>query len=169
MANTSQFAYIQNRAGTVTVPVTELKTRVIQYYRADYTSGVWNPDNTYNWIPGTFYDFTPRKSDSVIFYSMRLPTSRHTSGATHCIGNFYFYANNIIYYQWEESLQHMDNGKTWQFQVPSWGTSTGRIGMQNRAHANDNNEIRMYTTEYWDGAGSNQNCRGQLIIEEISL
>ena len=168
MANTAQFAYIQNRAGTVTVPVTELRTRVIQFYRADYTSGTWNPDNTYNWIPGAYYDFTPRRTDSVIFYTMRLPTTRQ-GGSTHAIGNFYFYANNILYYQWEESLQHMENGKTWQFQVPSWGTSTGRIGMQNRAHANDSNEVRMYSTEYWDGTGSSQNCKGQLIIEEIAL
>jgi hypothetical protein len=27
----------------------------------------------------------------------------------------------------------------------------------------------MYTTEYWNGSGSNQNCFGQLIIEEIVL
>ena len=169
MANTTQMSYIQNRAGTVTVPVVELKTRVIQYIRQDYTGGSWNPDNNYNWVPGAFYDFTPRAPDSVIKYTMRLPTCKGSGTAAHAIGNWYFYANNIIYYRWEDSLQHAENGNIWEFQVPSWGTATGRIGLQHRAHSNDGNEFRMYTTEYWDGVGSVQNCRGQLFIEEIAL
>jgi len=169
MANTTQMSYIQNIAGTVSVPVVELKTRVIQYIRQDYTGGSWNPDNNYNWVPGAFYDFTPRAPDSVIKYTMRLPTCKGSGLAAHAIGNWYFYANNIIYYRWEDSLQHAENGNIWEFQVPSWGTATGRIGLQHRAHSNDGNEFRMYTTEYWDGVGSVQNCRGQLFIEEIAL
>ena len=168
MPNTTQLSFIRNIAGTVNVPVIELKTRVIQYIRQDYTGGVWNPDNSYNWIPGTFWDFTPKQPDSVIKYTMRVPIARSGSSA-HAIGNWYFYANNIIYYRWEDSMNHYENGNVWEFQVPSWGTSTGRIGLQHRAHGNDGNELRMYTTEYWDGVGSNQNCRGQLFIEEIAL
>jgi hypothetical protein len=168
MPNSTQLSYIRNIAGTVNVPVIDLKIRVIQYIRQDYTGGVWNPDNTYNWVPGAWYDFTPKQPDSVIKYTMRLPIARSGS-STHAIGNWYFYANNIIYYRWEDSLQHGENGNVWEFQVPSWGTSTGRIGLQHRAHGNDGNEFRMYTTEYWDGVGSNQNCRGQLFIEEIAL
>ena len=95
MAKTTQIATLQNVAGSVSIPVTELTTRVIQYIRQDYTSGSWNPDNSYNWIPGAFYDFTPKRADSVIKYTMRLPTAR-AGGSTHAIGNWYFYANNII-------------------------------------------------------------------------
>ena len=168
MANTASVAYIQNLAGNTTVPIVELKIRVIQYIRQDYTGGSWNPDTTYNWVPGAYYDFTPKQSDSVIKYTVRLPMSRSGS-STHAIGNWYFYANNIIFYRWEDSLQHLENGNIWEFQVPSWGTSTGRIGLQHRAHGNDGNEIRMYQTEYWDGVGSNQNCYGQMFIEEMAL
>jgi len=35
-----------------------------------------------------------------------------------------------------------------------------------RAYANDNNEVRPYCTQYWDGGGSVQNCRGQYVIQE---
>ena len=168
MPQTTQIGILQNVSGSVSIPVTELTTRVIQYIRQDYTGGSWNPDNSYNWVPGAFYDFTPKRADSVINYTMRLPYARSGS-SSHAIGNWYVYANNIIYYRWEDSHNHCENGAIWQFQVPSWGTSTGRIGLQHRAHSNDGNEFRMYTTEYWDGVGSNQNCRGQLIIEEIAL
>jgi hypothetical protein len=168
MPNTTQVGTLQNIGGSITVPVIELTTRVIQYIRQDYTAGQWNPDNTYNWVPGAFFDFTPKRADSVIQYTMRLPTSR-VVGSAHAIGNWYFFANNIIYYQWEDSLNHGENGNIWTFQVPSWGTSTGRIGLQHRAHSNDGNEFRMYTTEYWNGVGSQQNCFGQLFIEEIAL
>jgi hypothetical protein len=168
MPKSVQIATLQDISQSVTVPVIELTTRVIQFIRQDYTLGVWNPNNTYNWIPGAFFDFTPKRADSVIAYTMRLPMGRAGS-ATHAIGNWYFYANNIIYYRWEDSMNHYENGNVWQFQVPSWGTSTGRIGLQHRSHGDDGHELRMYTTEYWDGVGSNQNCRGQLIIEEIAL
>ena len=168
MPNTTQVGTLQNIGGSITVPVIELTTRVIQYIRQDYTAGQWNPDNTYNWVPGAFFDFTPKRADSVIQYTMRLPTSR-VVGSVHAIGHWYFFANNIIYYQWEDSLNHGENGNIWTFQVPSWGTSTGRIGLQHRAHSNDSNEFRMYTTEYWNGVGSQQNCFGQLFIEEIAL
>lgn len=157
---------LRDVAGTVSIPARELKQRVIQYYQALYTGGEWNPDNTYTWVPGAFYDFTPRRADSRIKYTMRLPMA--WVAATHAIGNFYFYANNILYYSWSEGLTYYENGRTYEFEVPSWGTGVGRIGLQHRAHANDNNEIRMYTTYHWDGTGrSAQNSRGHLMIEEL--
>lgn len=158
--------YFQNTAGTVSVPVKELQSRVIQYYQAEYTGGEWNPDTNYNWIPGAFYDFTPRRADSRIKFTMRIPWAWVV--ASHAIGHWYFYANGVLYHQWSESGTHIENGKTLQFDVPSWGTASGRIGLQHRAYANDNNETRLYTTYYWDGAGrSVQNARGHMIIEEI--
>lgn len=168
MSKTVQAGYIGNRAGTVVVPTTELTKRVIQTVRQEYTAGQWNPSASYAWIPGTFYDFTPKRADSIIHYNMRLPISR-VGGSTHGIANFYFYANNILAYSWEETMNHYENGSTYMFSVPSWGTSTGRIGMQQRSHVNDNHELRHYTTEYWNGGGSNQNCPGQLIIEEMAI
>jgi len=158
--------YLRNTSGTVTVPARELKQRVIQYYQAEYTGGEWNPDTTYNWIPGAFRDFTPIRADSRIRYTMRLPFA--WVAAIHAISNFYFWANNVLYWYWSESGTYIENGKSYQFEVPSWGTTSGRIGMQHRSHANDNHEIRMYTTYYWNGTGrSVQNSRGHLLIEEM--
>jgi hypothetical protein len=156
---------LRNTAGTVSIPVRELKQRVIQYYQSQYTAGTWNPDNTYTWVPGSFVDFTPRRADSRIKYTMRLPIAWVV--ASHAISNWYFYANGVLIWYWSESGTHIENGRTYEFEVPSWGTTSGRIGLQVRSHANDNNEVRFYTTYYWDGAGSNQNCRGHLMVEEI--
>lgn len=158
--------YLRNVSGTVSLPARDLKQRVIQYYQNQYTGGEWNPDNTYNWIPGAFVDFTPRRADSRIRYTMRIPFAWVAAG--HAISNWYFWANNVLYWYWSESGTHIENGKTMQFEVPSWGTTSGRIGMQHRSHANDNNEVRVYTTYYWDGTGrSVQNARGHLLVEEM--
>jgi len=157
---------LRDVAGTVNIPARELKQRVIQCYQAQYTGGEWNPDNTYTWIPGAFYDMTPRRADSRIKFTCRIPHAWVV--ASHAISNWYFYANNILYYNWSESGTHIENGKTYQFEVPSWGTSSGRIGLQHRSHANDNHEVRLYTTYHWDGGGrSAQNSRGHMIIEEL--
>lgn len=158
--------YLQNTAGSLTIPVKELETRTIQYYQAAYTGGEWNPDNNYNWIPGAWVDFTPRRADSRIRYTMRVPFA--WVSATHAISHWYFYAAGTLYWYWSESGNHVEQGKTYQFEVPSWGTSSGRIGMQHRSYSNDNHEVRLYTTYYWDGGGrSAQNARGHLMVEEI--
>jgi len=157
---------LQDLSGTVNIPVRDLKQRVIQYYQAVYTGGEWNPDTNLNWIPGAFYDFTPRRADSRIKYTMRLPIAWVAAG--HAISHMFFYANSVLYYYWSESGTHIENGRTFQFEVPSWGVNQARIGLQHRSHTNDNHEVRMYTTYYWNGTGrSVQNARGQLLIEEL--
>lgn len=157
--------YLQNTAGTISVPVKELQLRTIQLYQAEYTSGEWNPDTNYNWIPGTWADFTPRRADSRIKYTMRLPLA--WSNAAHGISHLYFWAAGTLYWYWSESGTHYENAKMFQFEVPSWGTSTQRIGMQLRSYANDNHELRAFRTYYWDGVGSVQNSKGHLMIEEV--
>jgi len=157
--------FIQNSGGTLTVPVVELKDRVIQYFQQEYTAGEWNPTSMYNWVPGTFTNFTPLRADSRIRYRMRLPLA--WSNATHAISHFYFFAGNNLYWYWSESGTHIENAKTFEFEVPSWGTGTSRIGLQLRSYANDNHEVRAYRTFYWDGTTSTQNARGHLIVEEI--
>lgn len=160
--------YIQPTDGSFTIPVRDLTTRVIQFYQAPYINGEWNPNTTYNWVPGAYADFTPRRADSRIRYTMRIPTA--WVAASHAISHWYFYANGTLYWYWSESGTHIENGKTFQFDVPSWGTTSGRIGIQHRCYAEDNHEVRLYTTYYWDGGGRNaQIAKGQLIIEEISV
>ena len=158
--------YLQNTAGSVTIPVKELETRVIQFYQSEYAGGEWNPDNNYNWVPGGYVDFTPRRADTRIRFTMRLPWAWVAAG--HVISHFYFYAAGTLYWYWSESGTHIENGKSFQFEVPSWGTYNARIGLQHRSYSNDNHEMRLFTTYYWDGGGrSVQNCKGHVIVEEI--
>lgn len=157
--------YLQNTAGSITIPVHELKTRVVQYYQGVYENGEWNPTTTFNWVPGAYLDFTPKRADTRIKFSMRLPMGWYS--ATHSIGHWQFWAANLVYWYWSESGTHIENGKNFEFEVPSWGTSTARIGLKHRSYSEDSNENRPYSTNFWDGGGSRQNCKGQLIIQEI--
>lgn len=157
---------LSNTTGSFSIPVKDIETRVIQRYISTYTSGEWNPDNTLTWAPGGYVDFTPKRSDSKILYSWRAPHSY--SNAAHAISTWKFYANGIQYNVHSVSGNYIQNGNTYTWEVPSWGTSMGRIGYQIRSHSNDSNEVRLYRTANWDGAGSNQNCYGQLIVEELA-
>lgn len=157
----------KNTAGTVVVPIKELKGRVIQRYLADYTGGEWNPDATSNWVPGAWVDFTPLRADSRISYTWRCPHA--WSNATHAISHWRFFVNGLLYYWHSTSGVHIEDGCTIKWDVPSWGTTAGRIGYQIRSYTNDNHEVRLYTTYYWDGTGrSAQNAKGQLIVEEYT-
>lgn len=147
------------------IPIKELTARVIQRHVADYTGGEWNPDNTSNWVPGSWVDFTPLRSDSRISYIWRCPHA--WSNNTHAISHWRFYVNGILYFWHSTSGVHIEDGCVLKWDVPSWGTSAGRIGYQIRSYSNDNHEVRLYTTYYWNGTGrSAQNAYGQLIVEE---
>lgn len=168
MGSLSTDYLIQSTNTNVKVPLLDLKTRVIQYFQAEYTGGEWNPNVTYNWVPGTFNDFTPRRADSRIKYTMRLPMA--WVAAVHAIGHWYFWAGNQLYWYWSDSGNHIENAKTYEFDIPSWGIARSRIGLQHRSYAEDNHEVRMYTTYYWNGGGrSVQNARGHLMIEEYLI
>lgn len=158
---------LTTRGGTVVVPVRELRTRIIQHFRQDYSGGEWNPDNNNNWAPGSFVDFTPRRADSRIAYTWRCPHA--WSNASHAISHWRFFVNGILYYWHNTSGVHIEDGCVMKWDVPSWGTTVGRIGYQVRSYANDNHETRLYTTYYWNGTGrSAQNAPGQLIVEEYA-
>lgn len=157
----------KNTSGTVVVPVKELKGRVVQRYLADYVGGEWNPDATSNWVPGAYVDFTPKFADSRISYIWRCPHA--WSNATHGISHWRFFVNGLLYYWHSTSGVHIEDGCVMKWDVPSWGTTSGRIGYQIRSYANDNHEVRLYTTYYWNGTGrSAQNAYGQLIVEEYT-
>lgn len=156
---------LANSTGSTIIPITELSSRVIQRYENTYTSGEWNPDATSTWAPGGFVDFTPRSAQSRISYIWRVPHA--WSNASHAISHWRFFVNGIMYYWHSTSGVHIEDGCVLQWDVPSWGTSSGRIGYQIRSYTNDNHEVRLYTTYYWDGTGrSAQNSTGQLIVEE---
>lgn len=167
MPSTVQFDTMTNLTGSFVLPVRDIRTRVIQRYITTYTSGEWNPDNTSNWVPGSWVDFAPKRADSKIIYSWRAPHA--WSNAGHAISTWRFYANGLLYHVHSVSGTYIENGNTYCWEVPSWGTSTGRIGYQVRSHANDNNEVRIYRTNYWNGGGGNvATVAGQLMVEEIA-
>jgi hypothetical protein len=146
------------------IPLTELGYRTIKGYRQIYNSGQWNPDTNYNWVPGMFYDYTPQLSTSRIRVNCIIPYL--SLNAAHAISHWIFYANGVEIGKHSVSGNHIEDNSSYIWDFASWGTTEGRIGYQMRAYANDNHEVRLYTTRYWDGGGSNQNCFGQLIIEE---
>lgn len=147
------------------VPLTELGHRVIRSYRATYTGGQWNPTTSYQWIPGMFYDYTPLSASSRIRTCCHIPYARN-SGQAHAISHWIFYANGVEQGRHSISGNHLEDMSTYIWDFASWGTSVGRIGYQQRSYGDDNHEVRVYTTQYWDGGGSAQNCYGQLVIEE---
>jgi hypothetical protein len=156
---------IQHSDGSLILPVYELQRRVIQQFIANYTAGEWNPDNNYTWAPGSYVDITPRRSDSRICYIWRCPHA--WSNATHAISHWTFYVNGTLFYRHGQSGVHIEDGNVIKWDVPSWGTTSGRIGYQIRSYSNDNHETRLYCTYYWNGTGrAAQNCYGQLIVEE---
>jgi hypothetical protein len=146
------------------IPLTELGHRVVREARAQYTSGAWNPDTNYNWVPGMFNDYTPLLTTSRVRMTCMIPYVG--LNAAHGISHWVFYANNVEQGRHGVSGEHVEDMRTYVWDVASWGTSSGRIGYQMRAYTNDSNEIRPYTTRYWDGGGSNQNCYGQYVIQE---
>lgn len=157
----------KNVAESVVVPIKELEGRIIQRHLADYAGGEWNPNLTSNWVPGSFVDFTPQRADSRISYIWRCPHA--WVAASHAISHWRFFVNGNLYYWHNTSGVHIEDGCTLKWDVPSWGTTAGRIGYQIRTYAEDNHEVRLYTTYYWDGTGrSAQNARGQLIVEEYT-
>jgi len=150
------------------IPLTELGYRVVKQARATYDGGQWNANTTYNWVPGMFNDYTPLLATSRIRMTCMIPYARNT-GSSHCISHWIFYANGLEQGRHGVSGQHHEDMRTYIWDVASWGTSSGRIGYQMRCYADDNHEVRPYTTQYWDGGGSNQTCRGQYVIEEYSI
>lgn len=168
MPNTIRLQAIAGGGGIggtpVAVPIVELQERTIQSYSATYTGGAWNPNNSYNWIPGSFVDFTPRRADSRITYYWRGPHC--WQGNAHAISHMKFYVNNNVWFWHSTSGNYIEDGCTFRWDFPSWGTTVGRIGYQLRSYSDDAHEVRWNTTTYWDGTGSAQNSYGQLIVEE---
>jgi hypothetical protein len=90
------------------------------------------------------------------------------SNNTHAISHWRFFVNGVLYYWHSVSGVHIQDGCTIKWEIPSWGTSAGRIGYQIRSYSNDVHETRLYRTFFWDGTTSTQNCFGQLIVEEYA-
>lgn len=149
------------------IPVSDLWHRPIKTIITTYTGGQWNPDTNYNWVPGMYYDYTPVNPRSRIKVACAIPYVGLNSA--HGISSWIFYGNGVEIARHSVSGNHIEDKTTYTYDIGSWGNTSGRVGYQMRSHANDSNEIRPFTTRYWDGGGSNQNCYGQMIIEEYII
>lgn len=162
--------YISDVNGNNLFPIREKRHTVVQYYDNEYSGGSWNPTNTWAWIPGCYVDFTPKLANSRIIVRQRLPVYWDNAGSSHEIGHYRFYANGVLIIEGTESGTHIEHAKTYQFECASWGTTQGRIGLQWRSYSNDNNELRLFSSIYWDGNSNNQHqqvFKGHLMVEEM--
>lgn len=146
------------------VPLRELSRRYIKRYAQNYDGGSWNNSTGYNWVPGMHYDYTPASASSRLRVTCHIPVAG--VNAAHCISHWIFYANGVEQGRHGLSGYHHEDYSAYVWDIASWGTSSGRVGYQMRVYADDNHEVRPFTTRYWDGGGSGQTCRGQFIIEE---
>jgi hypothetical protein len=150
------------------IPTGQLRRTVVKDFRATYTGGQWNPDTTYNWVPGMWTDYKPLRNDSRIRVTCHLSYARN-SGAAHAISHWIFYAAGEEKGRHSVSGNHLEDNSVYTWDVGSWGNLvTARIGYQMRAYANDNHEVRPHCTQYWDGGGSVQNCYSQFLLEEYT-
>jgi hypothetical protein len=147
------------------VPLTQLGYRIIRISRQNYDGGLWNANTTYNWVPGMNMTYTPARSDTRIRVWCHMPYGRN-SGSAHGISHWIFYANGVERGRHSISGQHIEDMSVYVWDMASWGTSAAQLGYQSRSYADDNHEVRPYTTNYFDGGGSTQTCRGQMIVEE---
>lgn len=157
---------ITNLANSITVPVKELyNNRYVQRYQAVHTGGSWNPSTTYQWVPGSFVDFTPQRTDSLIQYAWRAPHAwiNQSNGIVH----LQFFANGRLFKYHSLAGTHLEDGDTYMWEVPSWGTFNARIGCQIRAYTTNQHTLRFYDTNYWNGVGSRQTANGQLMVDEV--
>lgn len=149
----------------INVNVSELGFRTIKRIRQTYSGGQWDPNTTYNWVPGMYYDYTPASSSSRIRITCHIPHAGLNSA--HVISHWIFYAAGVEQGRHGVGGQHYEDAGTYIWELASWGASNQRVGYQMRSYQDNNHETRVYTTRYWDGGGSNQNCYGILMIEEF--
>lgn len=145
------------------VPVTQIKQRVIKTLRYTYRSGSTTPaSGVYNWLPAGYADYTPARSDTRIRFNINMSYA-HSNG--HSISHLIFYANGVERGRHSISGQSPEHRHLYVWDVPSWGTASGRIGYQVRNYG-VSNQGRFNGTHHWDGVGSDQAAQTEIVIEE---
>jgi hypothetical protein len=153
---------LQSGSREYLIPLKELSHRFIQQYRDVYIFGSWTPSTSYTWMPGAYVDFTPQETTSRIRFTLCL-TMGHVNG--HAISHNIFYANGVEIGRHSISGQSPEHRHTYVWDVPSWGTTPGRIGYQTRNYGTSNQAL-FHGTYYWDGVGSNQTAQTEILVEE---
>lgn len=145
----------------------------------DYTGGQVTLANTYKWINGLFYDYTPVSSTSKITVRCRWLVSRNADASTISHWRFYEgvdngfstgaegnYAENVDLRFGVTATTSSENLLTFEHTCGSWGEGVeGRLGLYARRYS-ASHETKVHATYYWDGGVSAQVHKPMFIIEE---
>ena len=149
--------------GQPIIPLAELGQRTVNSYYNVYNSGVYEPSNTFDWVPGLNVDYTPLRSDTRLRVTLRF-TMAYISGTP--ILHMIFYANGVEISRHNVSGQNQEQRHVYVYDVASWGAATaGRIGYQCRRYGTSNRG-KFHGTGYWNGTGSTQNAQAEYRIDE---
>jgi hypothetical protein len=131
----------------------------------NYTGGAWAAPSTFDWVPGLYYDYTPLRADSLIKWSANF--SIYWNDSNYGIMHQYFYWNGRLRDAWTYGGIYYEHRTHYERIYPSWGTTSGRIGIQSSYYSGS--YIGAYHgTRYWNGAGGNSGISyPQLVIEEF--
>lgn len=151
---------------TVAIPTTQLRGRVIRTVYQEYTGGTWDPNTTFQWAPGLWWDYAFFGSSAE---NVRARVTLNFSvgyidghNIMHCI--FYTQGGSVERGRHSLSSQNYETRHCYMWDVP-WHSGTQRIGYQMRWYGTGN-RTRLHATGYWDGGGSVQFCRALMTIEE---
>jgi hypothetical protein len=145
----------------------------------DYTGGQIALSNSYIWVDGLFYDYTPVSSTSKITVRCRWLVSRSADATNISHWRFYEgadngfgtgaggnYVENVDLRFGSTITIGAENLVHFEHTCDSWGEGVeGRIGLYARRYSGSH-ETRVHTTHYWDGATGTQFHKPMFIIEE---
>ena len=151
--------------------------KLIQRVRNVYTSGAWTNTTAMNWVPGLYYDFTPKSDTSTIkmtvgFTLRRDGTYDHLTEINTAISNPD--GSSISYFpqRWQDSDHsgtYQNNWNHYELETPSWGSGTSkRIGVLSAAHdyANYRAVFHQTTWNNYTQSGIGTNAYPYWIVEE---
>lgn len=166
MAGTLIVDNIRNSAGTVNMPVTYFKRRLVQRFTKRFQGGLWNPSNTYWEIPGSFINITPMYENSYLTYSFSGPLGHINGWSAHCITHWIFYAAGVEQCRFSRSVDHIEQNCIfkWEIASPGAGRSTS-MGIYARQYSNGSHGAHFNARRYRDG-GNNQEPVGSFISVE---
>lgn len=162
---TAKSSLFTNNAGKLTQGINydNCINRIVYSYEGPRLNAISN--STYSWMPGLFYDYTPLSSSSTIKFTCQWAAA--WTGNAHQISHYRYFVNWSEILRFNESGYYPESMVYFQHYSSSWGRSRGRLGMQYRDYSSNRYRLALHTTYYWNGANSYQNCRPQIIIEEL--
>jgi len=151
-SSTGTLQYSNNKAYCI--------NRVIQTYNIPFGAPA-----SFTWVPGLFIDYTPLRADSIIRWAANY--SWYWNDGSYGIQHQLFYWNNQLRDQWTLGAQYGEKRLHYERMYPSWGTTSGRIGIQCRYYSG-NYYGAFHGTRYWNGdGGTSGNTVTQLVLEEF--